>query len=84
MKTIELSTAAKSLSEYAKEFEEGIVILTSHKRPVAAVISLVDTDRESLSLSMNPEFINIIEKAREEFKSGKVVSLDEMKQAVLG
>ena len=83
MKTIELSTALRSLSEYAEEFENGVVILTSHERPIAAVISLVDADKESLSLSMNPEFISIIEKARAEFEAGKVMSLDEMKQAVL-
>jgi hypothetical protein len=36
-----------------------------------------------LSLSTNPEFIAIIEAAREEFCSGKRLSLEEMKREVL-
>jgi len=83
MKTIELSTALKPLSEYAKEFGDDIIVLTSHRRPIAAIISLRKVDRESKSLSTNPEFMAIIEKARKEFKSGKKISLEEMKQAVL-
>ncbi len=67
-----------------KEFEDDIIILTFHDRPVAAVISLANTDQESLSLSMNPEFISIIEKAREEFKSGKRISLQRIKREILG
>jgi PHD/YefM family antitoxin component YafN of YafNO toxin-antitoxin module len=83
MKTIELSTASKSLSEYAKEFENEVVILTSHTKPVAAVISLARAELESLSLAMNPEFLAIIEKARAEFAQGRKLSLKEMRQQLL-
>ncbi len=40
-------------------------------------------NRESLLLSMNPDFLEIIEKARQEFEEGKKLSLDEMKEEVL-
>ncbi|NEQ40207.1 MAG: hypothetical protein F6K40_29775 [Okeania sp. SIO3I5] len=43
-----------------------------------------DIDLESFALNENMEFIEIIEKAREEFKTGKRVSLAEMKREVLG
>jgi PHD/YefM family antitoxin component YafN of YafNO toxin-antitoxin module len=83
MKTIELSTASKSLAEYAKEFGEEVVVLTDNHEPVAAVVSLKNVDRESLALSTNPEFLAIIERARAEMASGRKLSHDEMKRAVL-
>ncbi len=83
MKTIEISTASKSLSEYADELGDEVIVLTLHEEPVAAIVSLRGTDRESLSLSTNPEFIAIIEQAREEFAAGKRLSLTALKQDLL-
>jgi PHD/YefM family antitoxin component YafN of YafNO toxin-antitoxin module len=83
MRTIELSTASKPLSEYAAEFENDIVVLTEHEKPVAAVISLKHVDRESWALSTNAEFLALIEQARAEFAAGRTLSFDEMKRAVL-
>ncbi len=80
MKTIELTTANKPLSEYAQEFGEQVIVLTLHQEPIAAVISLRDMDRESLTLSMNPEFMEIIDRARAEFAAGKKLTLEEMKR----
>ncbi len=56
------------------------MILTSNDKPIVAVISLMNVDEESLSLSMNPEFMRIIEQSRREFRLGKKLSLDEMKR----
>jgi hypothetical protein len=83
MKTMELSEASKPLSDYAEELGEEILILTDKKKPIAALVSLKYVDQEALSLSTNPEFIAIIEAAREEFRSGKRLSLEEMKREVL-
>ena len=85
MKTIELSTAARPFSAYADEFsaEEEPVILTAHEQPIAVLLPLKQFDPETLALSLSPEFIALIEQARQEFKAGKTVSLEEMKQAVL-
>jgi PHD/YefM family antitoxin component YafN of YafNO toxin-antitoxin module len=83
MKTIELTTATKPLSEYAKDFGDEVIVLTSHQKPVAAIVSLRKADQESLSLSMNPEFMEIIDKARAEFAAGKKLTLEEMKHQVL-
>ena len=80
MKTIELTTASRPLSEYAAEFNEGIVILTTEDKPVAAVVSLAGVDRECLSLSTNAEFMEIIQQARREFQSGRTLSLEQMKR----
>src|SRR5438045_5658035 len=56
MKTIEMSTASKPLSEYANELDEDVVVLTLHDKPIAALVSLRGVDRESLSLSTNRDF----------------------------
>ncbi len=83
MKTIEISDASGSLSDYAKALGEEIIVVTSKKKPIAALVSLKNVDRESLALSTSPEFIAVIQAARVEFKSGKKLSLAEMKQEVL-
>ena len=83
MKAIEISEALGSLSDYAKELGEEIIVVTSNRKPIAALVSLKKVDRESLALSTSPEFMEIIQAARAEFQSGKKLSLEEMKQEVL-
>jgi PHD/YefM family antitoxin component YafN of YafNO toxin-antitoxin module len=83
MKAIEISEASESLSDYAKGLGEEIIVVTSNKKPIAALVSLKKVDRELLALSTSPEFMEIIQAARAEFKSGKRLSLEEMKQEVL-
>ncbi len=83
MITIEISTASRPLSAYADELGEETIVLTSNDEPIAAIVSLKNVDRESLALSLNPEFMAIIEQARAECRAGKTLSLEEMKRAVL-
>lgn len=66
MKKIEISTALKPLAEYADELGDEIVILTADDKPVAAIVSLKDVDRESWALSTSAVFLELIEKARGE------------------
>ncbi len=83
MKTIKLASASRSLAEYAKELDDQIVIVTDRNKPVAAVVPLKNVDRESLALSLHPEFLEIVAKSRRQFAAGKTVSLEEMRRAVL-
>ena len=83
MKTIELKKALKPLSEYAKEIDTEILVFTSNDKPVAAMVSLKNVDMESLSLSTNPDFMEIIKKSRKDFKLGKKLSLDKMKEELM-
>jgi PHD/YefM family antitoxin component YafN of YafNO toxin-antitoxin module len=82
MKTLELKEALKSLSEYINDLDKEILVLTSNKKPIAAVVSLKYVDRESLSLSTNQEFIKIIDESRKDFKQGKKLSLADMKEEI--
>ena len=80
MKAIEIMEATKPLSEYAKKLGTEALLLTKNKKPVAALVSLKNIDKEMLSLSTNREFMKIIERARKEFRSGKKLSLAAMKR----
>lgn len=83
MRRIELSTASKPLSQYADELDDEVVILISENKPVAAIVPLKNVNKESLSLSTQEVFLELIDQAREEVRAGKTVSLEEMKRSVL-
>ena len=71
VKTIELSTVSQSLADYAEYFRDKTVIVTLNGKAFATIVSLKELDLESFSLRENPEFMMIIEQAREEFATGK-------------
>lgn len=79
VKILELEKATEPLATYAKELGDQVLILTSDKEPVAVVVSLGRSDKESLALSLSPEFREIIETSREEIQAGETLSLNEMK-----
>ncbi len=61
---VELAEATRSLAEYAQQVDEGVIIVTSHGRPIAAVVALPNTDAETVTLSQNPQFLALIERSR--------------------
>lgn len=83
MKTLEMEKASKPLSDYAADLGSESLVITSKKKPVAALVSLKGADRESVALSLSPVFAKIIQRARAEAKRGKVYSLDEVKKELL-
>ena len=46
MKTIEISKASKSLAEYAEELSDDVIVITSRRKPIAALVSLKALDVE--------------------------------------
>jgi PHD/YefM family antitoxin component YafN of YafNO toxin-antitoxin module len=83
MKTLELKQASKALAEYASQLGPESIVITSNKKPVAALVPLAGVEREALSLSLNPAFLKIIRRARSEARRGEVHSLDEVKREML-
>ena len=83
MKTLEMDKAWKPLSAYAADLGSESLLIVSKKKPVAALVSLKEADRESVALSLSPMFAKIIRRARAEAKRGKVYSLDEVKKELL-
>ena len=79
MKKVTLTQASHSLAQYASELKDEIVVVTSGRQPVAALVPLKNVDRESLALSTHPEFMKLVRRARAEFRAGKTLSLEEVK-----
>ncbi len=71
------------MAEYATELNDDILVVADAGMPVAAIVPLKGVDRESLTLSAHPEFLELIQRSRALFATGQTLSLDEMKKAVL-
>ncbi len=78
MKAIKMPKELQPFLKFAEASAEETLVFTEKKRPVAALVSLRNVDRESLTLSTNPEFLRIIEAARKEIRAGKTTSLEEL------
>ena len=83
MKTLELRNASKTLADYAANLGSESIVVTSNRKLVAALVSLKDVDRESLSLSLDPALMKIIRRARAEVRRGEVYSLEQVKREML-
>jgi PHD/YefM family antitoxin component YafN of YafNO toxin-antitoxin module len=83
MKTLDLGKASKPLADYAVNLGSESIVVTSKRKPVAALVPLKDIDRESLSLSLDPAFLKIIRRSRAEARQGKVSSLEQVKRELL-
>ena len=79
MKTIDIAKASKSLAEYAEELSGDVIIVTSRRKPVAALVSLKDFDEES-TLHTNPRFLAILEKSRQQIRDGEVLTHAQIKK----
>jgi len=64
MRSIDIAKATGQLREYAEKVGKEAVIVTRAGKPIAAVIGVEDFDYESLSLSTNPQFIDLIARSR--------------------
>ena len=83
MRTVLVVNASDSLGKYAKALKREIVVVTRGKRALAALVPLRNVDRESLALSMHPEFLALVKKARAELAAGRSLSLAEIRKRVL-
>jgi len=80
MTLVEMKEAKESVARYATQSRESPVVFTSKGKPVAALMDLHNVDWETLSLSLNPEFIAIIEKSRKRHRRDGGVSSQEMRR----
>jgi len=80
MKVIEKADATATLAEYAAEIESGPVIVTSEGRPVAALVPIENTDLETVSLSTNRDFLELIERSRARVQADGGIPSEEMRR----
>ena len=57
---MELSSAVQSLATYAAGLGGEILVVTKRRRPVAAVVPLMNLDWEWVALSQHPEFTELV------------------------
>ena len=82
MKEIELSSAVRSLADYAAGLGDDILLVTKRRRPIAVVVPLKNVDREQVALSYDPKFLAIVEKSRADIAAGRTLTLEEVKRAL--
>lgn len=80
MKTLELEKATAPLSQYAEQVSGGPLILTVGGKPVAALVSVENADLETMSLSTNPQFLDLIERSRARQNAEGGISSAEMRR----
>jgi len=80
VKVIEKSKAISPLSEYTSAIEKEPVVITCDGKPIAALIAIENTDLETVSLSNNQKFQDIIERSRVRHNAEGGISSDEMRR----
>jgi antitoxin (DNA-binding transcriptional repressor) of toxin-antitoxin stability system len=80
VKTVEKQAATRTLAEYASEIKGGPLVVTDHGQPVAVLVSIENADLETLSLSMSPRFLALIERSRSRARVEGGVSGEEMRR----
>jgi prevent-host-death family protein len=65
IRRVEVADANESLATYIRKAAgNGPVVVTDEGQPVAALVLLEDTDLESVALSTDPEFLELIQISR--------------------
>jgi antitoxin (DNA-binding transcriptional repressor) of toxin-antitoxin stability system len=80
MKVVDKNEATRTLADYASEIQGGAVIVTDNGRPVAALVPIENADLETVSLSTNRQFLDLVERSRSRAKEEGGVSADEMRR----
>jgi antitoxin (DNA-binding transcriptional repressor) of toxin-antitoxin stability system len=84
VKKIELHEATESLAEYVKRIEEEPVIIVHKGVALAALMPLDNVDYETVELSTNPKFIEMLERSRARYQKEGGLSSEEMRRKLGG
>jgi antitoxin (DNA-binding transcriptional repressor) of toxin-antitoxin stability system len=80
MKIVESVDASGTLADYAAQIGAGPVIVTNQGRPVAALVAIENADLETVTLSSNPQFVELIERSRSSVISSGTISAEDMRK----
>ena len=80
MKKLELAKATAPLADYAREVDKEPVIVTRGGKPVAALVAVENADLETVALSIDPQFLTLIERSRTRHKAEGGISGGEMRR----
>ena len=75
-----LAEVKDHFSAYIDESQESPIVVTHNGRPVALIVAITDEDDlDSLLLTHNPRFIELLEEARQRVRTTGGISLAEMR-----
>lgn len=80
MKVIEREQANLPLGELAEQIGNEPVIVTEQGTPILALLPIVNADLETVSLSLNPTFLQIMERSKARLRAEGGISSDEMRR----
>ena len=80
MKVVEKADATRTLADYAGELESGPVVVTNQGQPVAALLPIENADLETVALSTNRHFLELIERSRVRVRTEGGISSEEMRR----
>lgn len=83
MKRIEVAEATRPLEEYAREIGKEPLVLTIEGQPVAALVSLENTDAETLSLIGDVDFQTLIAESRLRLRREGGISAAEIRRRLV-
>ena len=72
------SDCAASLADYVRSLGREPAIAGFDGKPVAILVAIADI--ETVSLSYNPQFLEIIDRSRQQQKAGKVMSSEDVRK----
>jgi len=79
VQALDITKATRPLADYASQAERGPIVVTTHGRPILAVVAIENADLETISLSTNPQFMALIQRSRARQEREGGISSDEMK-----
>jgi prevent-host-death family protein len=80
MRIVEKTEATAPLAAYADEVGHGPVVITDEGMPVAVLVPIENADVETVSLSTNPRFLELIERSRARARAEGGVSSEDMRR----
>jgi len=80
MRTIEMDDASQTLAECARGIDAEPLVITERGKPVAVLLPLANADLETVSLSSNPRFLELIERSRSRLIEEGGVSPEEVRR----
>lgn len=81
MKIVEKGQATGTLAAYTEEVGNGPVVVTDQGKPVAVLVPIENADLETVALSTNPRFMQLIERSRARVRAeGGGIPIEEMRR----
>ena len=80
MKKLALDKATATLAHYARELNGKPLVITEQGQPIAALNPVAGMDMETIAVSTNAKFLEIIERSRRREKNEGGLSIEEVRQ----